>query len=516
MIPDCVPAPVGHPAMPQAPNPVPATTPRPNALPALAAFVTQLRGQRGRARRLSQAASLAAVLLILGGCASYAPHPLADRPDSLQQLRWLRVDTASIALPRLAAQHVDLDQPLPMGAVAALAVLDNPQLRIARDRLGVARAQAFAAGLLPDPQFSTSRDYPRHGSGATSTAYSYGLAFDLGALLTRPAAQAAARQHLRSVNLDLLWQEWQTASQAQLLYVRLSALQARRGLLQGELALVGQALRRTRAAVARGELPRADSDAQLLRLQSLRQRLAADEHARVGLQAGLHSLLGLAPGVPLRLAGLPEVTPESAAQARAALAHVADIRPDLLALRAGYASQEQTLREAVLQQFPSISVGLTRARDTSDVNTVGFGVSFSLPLFNGSRGRIAVARATRRELRDAYQLRLDQTQAEVEQALANLRLLRRQQAALQADLPPLQAAAAAARQALADGSYTLQQAQFQQLALLDQRLALLTVEQQQAEQAVSLDLLTGAGLYRVAGVSAPPGTANSDHPSSAS
>jgi outer membrane protein TolC len=496
MIPDCAPAAAGLQAMPQVPNPPAAQAPRAVALPMLAAFVSQVRRQRGRARRLSQVASLASLLLVLGGCASYQPRPLAERADSVRALRSLRVDTRRIPLPHLAAQPIDLDQPLPMAAVAALAVLDNPQLRLARDRLGVAQAQAFAAGLLPDPRFSASREFPRHSPGASTTAYNYALDFDLGSLLTRPAAQAAARQHVRSVNLDLLWQEWQTASQAQLIYVRLAALHARRGLLLRELALVRRGLRRSKAAVAQGNLPRSAADAQLLRLQSLRQRLAADDRSRVDLQSRLHALLGLAPDVPLHLAGLPPIGTQAPAQARAALARVADIRPDLLALRAGYASQEQSLREAVLQQFPSISVGLSRARDTSDVNTVGFGLSLRLPLFNGSRGRIAVARATRQELRDAYQLRLDQTQAQVEQTLARLALLRRQQSALRADLPALRAAAAAARQALADGSYTLQQAQSQQLALLDQRLALLDLRERQAEQSVALDLLTGAGLYR--------------------
>ncbi|WP_026285257.1 hypothetical protein [Thiomonas sp. FB-6] len=135
------------------------------------AFVSEVRSQRDRARHLSRAASLATLLLVLGGCASYRAQPLAERPDSARHLRSLRVDTARIPLPRLAAQRIDLDQPLPLAAVAALAVLDNPQLRLARDRLGVAQAQAFAAGLLPDPQFSTSRDFPRHSPGATSMAY---------------------------------------------------------------------------------------------------------------------------------------------------------------------------------------------------------------------------------------------------------------------------------------------------------------------------------------------------------
>ncbi|MDE2120650.1 MAG: TolC family protein, partial [Betaproteobacteria bacterium] len=336
-----------------------------------------------------------------------------------------------------------------------------------------------------------------------TTAYSYGLDFDLGALLTRPAARAAARAHERSVDLDLLWQEWQTASQAQLLYVRLVGLRQRQDLLGREARLAAQRLRRQRAAAARGELPRSDADAQLARQQALLQQLAAGQRVRAGLQAQLHALLGLAPDVPLRLADMPRPPEHDQAQVRAALAHVADIRPDLRALRAGYRSQEQTLREAVLAQFPSISVGISRARDNTDVNTLGFGVSFRLPLFNGSRGRIAVQRATRRELFDAYQLRLDQTHADAEQALRELDILERETATLRSALPALRAAEQAAQVALARGEITLPQAQAQRQAWLRQRLALQQVEQHQAEQAVTLELLTGSGLYRPAPVADP-------------
>lgn len=435
-------------------------------------------------------------MLLLAGCAAYHPRPLPAGVDTATTLRQLRVSPRDIPLPRLARQQVNLDQPLAMPAVAALAVLNNPQLRLMRDRLGVARAQAFAAGLLPDPRFSTSRAFPGNSAGATSTAFSYGLDFDLGALLTRPAARAAAQAHVRSVDLDLLWQEWQTAAQAQLLYVRLTGLEQRRRILEQEAQLAALRLRRLRVAAARGELPRTDADAQLASLQVLNQQLADARRRGVSLQTRLHALLGLASGVPLQLAGMPQLPAHGTRQVRDALARVANIRPDLRALRAGYRSQEQSLREAVLAQFPSIRVGLTRARDNTNVNTIGFGVSFTLPLLNGARGRVAVQRATRRQLYDAYQLRLDQTQADGEQALRDLSELRAEAATLRAALPALAGAARAAQVALQHGEITLPQAQTQSAALLRQRLALQQVEQQQAEQAVALNLLTGTGLYR--------------------
>ena len=35
-----------------------------------------------------------------------------------------------------------------------IAVVNNPDLKAMRGQVGVAEAQAFAAGLLPNPQFS--------------------------------------------------------------------------------------------------------------------------------------------------------------------------------------------------------------------------------------------------------------------------------------------------------------------------------------------------------------------------
>jgi outer membrane protein TolC len=464
--------------------------------PALQPFVAAERHERQRARHLLLAASLTALTLLLGACASYAPKPLAQQAHLHSSLADLQVDRARIALPRLATQTIDLQAPLTLDAVATLAVLNNPQLRLARDQVGIAQAQAFAAGLLPDPQFSVTRDFPGNSAGATSSAYNDALSFDLGSLITRPAARAAATAHVRDIDLQLLWQEWQTVGQAQLLFVQLSGLQQRDALLQSQRELVQRGLQRTRLAVAAGNLPRTNADAALVELQTVEQRLASDAQQRLQLESRLHALLGLEPEVPLRLASLPAMPAHDSAAAGEALAHIAAIRPDLMALRAGYTSQEQKLREAVLAQFPSFSVGLNRARDTANVNTVGFGVSFSLPIFNGSRGVIAVQRATRQALFDAYQLRLNQTRADVAQALANLELLQRQQWALEAGLPQLESAERAATAALNAGAITLPQAQAQTMALLQQRLGLQTNAQQIAEQAVALDLLTGAGIYR--------------------
>ncbi|MBW4047118.1 MAG: TolC family protein [Proteobacteria bacterium] len=432
---------------------------------------------------------------LLFACASYRPRPLPTQEQWSDRAQ-LRVDARDIALPALAAQRIDLDAPWTMQAVAALAVLNSPALRDARDEVGVARAQAFAAGLLPDPQFSASRRIPQGNSGSpTTTAYNLGLSLSVSSLITRGAAVSAGRAHVRQVNLQILWQEWQTAAAAEADYVAAVGLRERGALLRAQRDAVLKRLRRDRSEQKAGIEPRTTADADLVELQALQQQLAADARQRQARRAELNALLGLRPGTPLKLAGLPRLDPAAVRAAAAALHHLGTIRPDLMALRAGYQSQEQKLREAVLSQFPSVGISISHARDTSDVNTVGFGITFSLPIFNGSRGAIAVQTATRQALYDGYALRLRQSRAEVEQLLADIRLLRQQHATLRAALPALRAAAQATEAALRQGDVTLPQAQAQRRALLDQRLALQANAQQLVQQTVALQLLTGRGVF---------------------
>lgn len=445
--------------------------------------------------RLARGASTLTLCVLLLACASYAPKPLPT------QAHWssradLRIDAREIALPALAAQRIDLNAPLTMRAVAALAVLNDPSLRASRDQAGVAQAQAFAAGLLPDPQFSASREVPQGQSGgATTTAYNLGLSLDLSRLITRGAAVAAARASLRQIDLQILWQEWQIASAAEADYIALVGLRERDAVLGAERSALLERLRRDRAAAAAGTQPRTTADADLVELQALQQKLADDARQDASRLAALDALLGLRQGTRLRLAGLPRFNPDAVRDAAAALNHLPAFRPDLIGLQAGYESQEQKLREAVLSQFPSVGVEIFRARDTSDVNTVGFGITLSLPILNGSRGAIAVQRATRQALFDAYALRLRKSRAEVEQLLGDIGLLQRQRVALQAALPALREAARATDAALREGDMTLPQAQAQRRALLDQRLSLQANALQIAEQTVALQLLTGRGVF---------------------
>ncbi|MGA8007757.1 MAG: TolC family protein [Thiomonas sp.] len=446
--------------------------------------------------------SVLLVALLLSGCASYRPAPLPASANLATSVHGLNIARSKIALPALARYDFNPDKPLDATGLAILAVLNNPRLKAERLRLGVARAQAFDAGLLPDPQLGLTRDFPRNSGGATTSAYNLGLSYDIAALITHNAAHRAAQHAATQVNLQVLWAEWQTVAQARLLYTQLTGNTARLRILEQERALFSQRLQRSQAALAQGNVTRLDVDAQLVPLQALTQTIQSVERQQLGLQAQLHALLGLKADVALPLAAPTPPPVPDAAQVHATLQDLRHVRPDLLALQAGYQAQEQKVWQAVLGQFPTFNLGFTRGRDTSGVNTVGFGVSISLPLFNGNRGVIATQRATRAQLQADYQARLDQADADVRQAQADIALLQQQRRALQAALPALESADAAAQQALQQSAMSLLEFINQRTALLDQRLALQANAQQIAEQTLALQLVTGLGPYRHATASA--------------
>ncbi len=409
----------------------------------------------GRSRSSSAAPVGLGVLglaaLLLSACASYHPIPLPAGPD-LASAPSLQVPVGQLHVPGLKPHPFNAANGLDMTEVVTLAVVNNPGLKAVRLKAGVAGAQLLQAGLLPDPQLSPSLVHPTGGPPPLSNGYSLGLSQDLAALVTRGAARAAARAHRQQVNLDVLWQEWQVAQQARQLFVRARSQSRLQNILDTQRRLLQDRYRRDQKALQEGNLTLSAVSADLVGLVDAQTRLRTLQRQRNKTWHGLDGLLGLQPGVEPRLTGSPDLTPFSRTAFAAAIRRLPERRPDLLALRYGYRSQEQAVREAILRQFPALSVGLTGGRDTSDVRSVGLGVTLTLPLFNRNRGNIAVARATRAVLRQTYQQRLDRAVNHAHELWQATRIMGRQLHTLQGQLPVLERTTAAAQRSFQQGN----------------------------------------------------------------
>ena len=435
--------------------------------------------------------SLAVLLLFaLAGCARYLPLSLGTGTDALAapEVEVLARQASTIERPWLKPAALDLAAPLGLDAVAALAVLNNPDLAALRSRAGVAEAQVFAAGLLPDPGISVGADQVLAGPDLLLNVVG-ALALNLQALHARAVTRERALAEARQVRLDLAWAEWQTAGEARIEAVRVRGLARERVLADAADLSARSLLERTLRAAGRGDLA---GEA----VQSA--RLAADDAARLrngterdlaAARLALVRLLGLPPETPLRLAATPPPATPLPAAALFTLARVN--RTDLQALRAGYAAQEASVHKAVLDQFPTLALTVNANRDSAGNTLFGPAVDFTLPAWNRNQGGIAIEHATREALKAEYAARLFDTRAQIAAAVTAMNTGCAQRDTSLRALPALQAHAAASRRAAERGDLSSATAEVAEQALRDRRLLLAQLERTLAEQAIALELLSG-------------------------
>lgn len=427
---------------------------------------------------------------LLAGCAHYAPSPLPSPSVVLAapDLRLITADAQKIDRPYLNPEPVNLATPLTPNDLAILAVLLNPDLKALRAKSGVTDAQAFAAGLLPDPTFQASFDKLLSGPDVYNGLAAQ-IGFDLTQLRTRAVTRASGEASKRQVRLDLAWAEWQAAGQARLLGARVLSL-------TNQLSIALESARSAEAlfevssrAAGRGDISGTDLDTRRQAFLDASSKARTAQHDLIAARSDLNKELGLPPDIHLTLAPAKEPAPPPPAEliVRRALSD----RLDLQALKAGYEVAEAGLHVAILEQFPNLSLTLASARDTANNITVGPQVGFTLPLWNRNRGNIAIAGATRAQLKAEYEARLFQTRAEIVAAVAAIASERRQRAEVLAQMPAMERYANRTKRAAARGDLSKATAEAAAQAFRDRRLTLAQLDQQIAEQSIALELLSG-------------------------
>ena len=422
------------------------------------------------------------VFSLLEGCATYHPAPLST--------------TSNLAAYPTTASGKRL-KALNLNQAAALAVSGNPQLAATRLKLDISDAELYQAGLLPDPQLRLSLDHPTSGGPGLVNAYHGGLTEDLAWLFTRNAKLSAARAARLQQRLNYTWKAWQISLKTQQLYIQLNEKTHRLRLLDQQHWLLAKQLATTEKALRKGDITRNTIAGDLVTLTRTNSRITT-LHQQIGkTRIHLNALMGLQADARWRKPSLQAPTLPDSRQIRGALEELPFHRPDLLALRAGYRSSDARYRAAILGQFPALSIGFTRASDTSGIKTLGFGVILRLPFFNGNRGRIAIARATRKQLRAAYQARLDQAHIEVAVLLNYIHNTRQALTKLKQYLPTLHQAAQRATTAFSLGDLSGAADIAVKSQDLSQEQEVLVLQRNLAEGAIALRALLG---YLPAGI----------------
>jgi cobalt-zinc-cadmium efflux system outer membrane protein len=393
------------------------------------------------------------------------------------------------------------DPALSMWDAATLAVINNPDLKAAVNSVKVADAKLYAAHLIPDPQLTWSIDAPLEHMAGLVSAYGIMPSYDIQALILHRSEVRGAEASRRQSALSVEWQAWQLAQKARDLFIQGKFLEEKLVLLERNVALFRQDYDREKKALASGDVTFAAVSADLVALADADRDLRAARRQAAANQIALAAVMGVLPEIAFRLGDLSPLPP-NVINVDALLASLPRRRPDLLALRAGYESQEATVRRAILAQFPSISIGVNRSRDNTDVNAIGPGVTMNLPIFNRNRGQIAAERATRDQLRAEYQARIDQSISDVRAIQTEIKLLKQEIPSLEWSVGELRSAVAHARHGFETGDFPALNFVSMQTSLNAKELELLDRRQMIWQAANNMAVLLADGPRELA----PPWT----------
>lgn len=416
----------------------------------------------------------------------------------------LRERASRLGHPLLPRLRIDSSDGLSPDELALISVVANPDLRVLRDARGLAHAQVIEAGLLPNPTVSFSVDVPAGPQPpGTSPGYGVTLGWSLGELVRRGASRRAARLAERSVVLDVAWAEWRVALGAQLGAYRLIVLREVLAAHQRYVRELTKAVGQVRRATAARALP----VTQLVSTEAALRKAEADltsARRRLDLQrVQLGSVVGLGPDVGRKVRGsLPCIPHETSLTSTRLLRGLDGRRLDLRALKVALRGQSAALRAAALRAFPGIWLGVGFSQDTGNVKSVGLSIEVELPVFDRGQAQRASVRASRKQIRHRYEVRLNETRRRVLLALATLRGVRARLAVLGRAIASQARLVETYRQEVQAGRADILLYHTARSTLLDLRLQSLEERLQGLDALVDLRLQTGRFALSASGSAA--------------
>lgn len=378
----------------------------------------------------------ACALALLASCQTFQTKPL-NLPA--HDAKW-RKQSASSEDVRTLAKRLERTSPNsppfnPSNGVSlhegeVIALVYNPDLRVARLKAGVAKATAKYAGLWDDPELSI--DVLKVTKGVPNPwilGSAISLTMPLSGRLQAEKGRANAEMH---VELDRVVEaEWKVINNLRSAWISWSAQRMRLEQARKVVASLDNIIKSTAQLVEQGELPRTEAalftierSSQRAEIDRLKGDVAAEEQE-------IRALLGISPSAPIRL-----VSGLSIASVQASESRLAANNPTLNRLRREYEVSERTLFGEIRKQYPDLQIGPQVEKDQGQ-SRIGFIGAIPIPILNSNKGGIATARAQREVAKAAYETEYERKVGKMAALRARLNAARAQKTSIEKTLIPL-------------------------------------------------------------------------------
>lgn len=374
--------------------------------------------------------------LLLAGCQTYQPQA-ASRPAHKEEWEARRASSESVRefAKRLGEttsydRAFDTDDGLSLGEGETVALVFNPDLRVARLRAGVAKATAEYAGLWDDPELSIdvlniTQSVPDPWVIGSALAFTIPVSGRL--KVEKERAEVAMHAELERVAEA----EWTVLRDAAEGWLEWSAHGHQLRQTEAILEQLDAVVESTSRLAEAGELPR--TEASLFTIERASRRAERDR-LRGELEESeqqLRSLMGLSPKAPLSLN--PTLSPGTVRTDRS---EPCEGHPTLVRLRREHEVADKTLLREIKKQYPDITFGPQGESDEGQ-SRIGFIGAIPIPILNSNKGGIAEARAEREVALAAYETEYERMVGRLAALQARLSGIRSRRTTIYETLVPL-------------------------------------------------------------------------------
>ena len=337
-----------------------------------------------------------------------------------------------------------IDDGITADEAVALAFWNNAAFHELLAQLGISRAQLFSAGLIPDPQFAMF--FPVGPKQLEFTGYQ---AVD--AIWLRPIRVRVAKRDLCELAQQMIQNGLNLARDTRIAHANLILAQSRQ-----ELTSKALVLRRDIASLAEKRLASGDiSELEVMatRIEALQANaIAASATQDVSVaQEQLRVLMGATLDIDALVATddpIPSL-PVEQKEELVAMAHA--MRPDLRALEIRMINARERARLSRKQFMTLDAIYDANAKGSKGFES-GPGLRFTVPIFNGNKGGIAIADAIVQQVNRQYSTLCDQVELDVRTSHSQLAQAHEQRSLIEESiLPTLEEAQSLSRSSYEDG-----------------------------------------------------------------
>ncbi len=374
-------------------------------------------------KRHRPASALMGLLMVLtwlplASCQSYERKPLdtdstraaiADRtPHSAVVAEFAR----KLALADTLAVPADFNPAdgLTLAEAEVVALVFNPQLRLARLQAGVAKASADTAGIWEDPVTGFNlNDVLQQTGGGLSMGAQISLTIPISGRLAAEKERAGAAFTAQLAHVEEA--EWNTRIELRRAWTAWTSTAERIRVLRETAQLVERVTDIAARMEAANEMPRVE--ARLFKIERATQDAERTRlEAELAEQAvTLRQIMGLAPWSTLQLTPVALHT-EDLPPVEQMRDQLVERSPLIAAIRAEYEVSERALATEIRKQYPDLQIGPSYNTDGNE--DFALGVQFPLPLWNHNQQGVAQAFAERELSRARFETALEVQLAELE------------------------------------------------------------------------------------------------------